>query len=414
MMALIMVENLEDPLKTNIAGGSLLIQTKTSDQKNAMIIRGFNPQDSIVNHYDAEDLLTSLIEDYLGQLPQAHERIHLLPGAASGALSNRPSVIAAAIRLQGDRTLLGETIDFNGYDITENVFRISSVRTDTNRSEVRQMTQSVFDALTKDQVMSEAEALDLTVQVVALSRRQQNGFIARLEALRDEALKDAGRLSKSELQEGRSLAFGAQEYAEAVGELIERIRAAVSKNPKRALALGLVMPSDATRDQSLKLADQLKQLGVGQVLLGGAKDHSGLTGFLHRNGIQIDPAGLHRRDSSIHSGVGVVVRGQMPGSLVLQPSDTSVLISDTEKVGNPFVNDYTEVLQEAVALLYDLESAKAELLKNPVPLVIQYGLVSSAYQGPVAVMNGRNVVISALNVQRYLEWRAERQAAVSA
>ena len=90
-----------------------------------------------------------------------------------------------------------------------------------------------------------------------------------------------------------------------------------------------------------------------------------------------------------------------------------IRLTDEDQVANPFMRDYAKVLQAATALLIAHEG-EASLLKNPVPLLVQYGLITPDFQNTVITSNGHELMISAKAVQIYLEWKAAQQARVSA
>ena len=109
---------------------SMLIET-TVGGKKAMIVRGLNPKQNIIEQLSAENFTEEFIEKYL--LPICREQgigLLLCPLHNHGALTNRPSVEEYLKKKYSEarRVKLDETIDFNGYNITDSCVVLREVK----------------------------------------------------------------------------------------------------------------------------------------------------------------------------------------------------------------------------------------------------------------------------------------------
>lgn len=121
MTAVAFVSNPEDRKHRRLAGATLLIET-TVDGKKAMIVRGLNPSQNVIEQLSAENFTEEFIEKYL--LPICREKgidLLLCPLHNHHALTNRPSIEEYLKKKYQNtqRVKLDETVNFNGYDITK-------------------------------------------------------------------------------------------------------------------------------------------------------------------------------------------------------------------------------------------------------------------------------------------------------
>lgn len=235
----------------------------------------------------------------------------------------------------------------------------------------------------------------------------RNGIIQELERLRDIARTDAKLLRDT----GASfLSFGAEQFANEVQVLIDRLK----KIPS-GYSLGFVVPASPDANEIQTAVKQIGSLGFNQVFLQG-QDRIGLNGLFRNAGMKVNNTGIQKDavflSNQRDAGAVVLNQGDLRGVQVASIF-TPIVITDGEQVQNPFIRDYAVVLQAALALLIAHEG-KASLLKNPVPLLEQYGLISSGYQNTVIQSNGNQLFISAIAVKAYLEWKATEQARISA
>lgn len=110
-----------------ISGGSLFIATKLQNGESALMIRGINPRENTIRQLHAGDFFEK-VTDAANEWAKALGIKHIIaPAGSSGALSNRPTINAYFGSRYNQRVSLGETVNFNGYDVTANCFLVRTV-----------------------------------------------------------------------------------------------------------------------------------------------------------------------------------------------------------------------------------------------------------------------------------------------
>lgn len=110
-----------------IMGGCLLIETKLSNGEPAVVIRGINPRENVIRRLQGQDFFeknVAMIQDWAEKRGIKHI---VAPAGSSGALSNRPTINTYVSSTYTQKVGLGETVNFNGYDITNNCFLIKTI-----------------------------------------------------------------------------------------------------------------------------------------------------------------------------------------------------------------------------------------------------------------------------------------------
>jgi len=122
LTALILVQNPDDMKNERLAGATLILDAKTTDGEDVMIVRGFNPQENIINQLQVEDFFEKTM-DYLEEIARAKgvKKIIMPIGQRSGgSMTNRPAVATYLQKYKDAQkvTLASEPeTEFNGYDI---------------------------------------------------------------------------------------------------------------------------------------------------------------------------------------------------------------------------------------------------------------------------------------------------------
>jgi hypothetical protein len=110
-----------------LAGAALLIDTATEDGVPLTIIRGLNPQETIINRLDMASFIDAL-RNYLGPMVKERGRqlAIVIDDHSGGSASNRPLLYAYLSGLRTSLTrakgLSEEDTTFNGYDITPHTY----------------------------------------------------------------------------------------------------------------------------------------------------------------------------------------------------------------------------------------------------------------------------------------------------
>jgi ribosomal protein S18 acetylase RimI-like enzyme len=306
------------------------------------------------------------------------------------------SVLDSSLQLSADQTRVSFLIDGQRVSVDESG-NIAAVR-----SEVRIVAQALFNKI----IGGNADVQALENQVNAIdSIAKIDGVIAHLRFLKAEAERDAdllGEIGHFETRIGVELIIA---ETEALITAFEGILDQFNRKP----TAGVFVPENADRGQLERRASRLARMGAQRIMMNQNK--AGFAQMVKSAGMVPDP-GLNRsRPVSKH--VGLVVTGELPSGTVIDSSFRRVVYRDAEQVNDPHINDFGETLQDAVSLLIDLDP-DAALLKNPVSKAIRYGLVSPQYEGPLARIEGDDIVISALYMRKYLEWKAAEQTRISA
>lgn len=287
---------------------------------------------------------------------------------------------------QGTRGPLGEVI--------KSAPRLPSPVSDSPRSEARQIAYSVFDTLTADQPAAPDTVRTLTNQIVAsVDRAQIISELERLKAARE-----------------RARSFGQAEFELEARELAGRL----DKIPS-GVALGFVVPARASAQEAQNVVNQVSALGFTQVFLEG-KDKLGLNALFDKAGIKVNNSGIRQAPvfMSNQNEAGVIVLNRSDLSKVqIPPAFVPIVMTEGDKIDNPFIRDYAVLLQAAVARLV-AQHGKTEMLKNPVSLLQQYGLIPPAYQNVVVHSDGSQLFVSAVAVRAFLEWKAAERVRVAA
>ena len=115
------INNPDDLVNRNIAGGTLVIESAINGEKT-LIIRGFNPQQNTLTNNNAADFVESFIDNKLIEdARRLGVKNIVAPIFSLGALSNREEVLSHFKEKYGDaeRVEFDEKVDFNGYNITK-------------------------------------------------------------------------------------------------------------------------------------------------------------------------------------------------------------------------------------------------------------------------------------------------------
>ncbi len=272
-------------------------------------------------------------------------------------------------------------------------------------SETRLVVNGVFNYLMSGKQNSE-EALELSHQVALLPARD---VIETLEQLRSKVEQDAIDLEHS----GNSLeSFGAKEFATEVENLIQRL-----KNIQGKYALGFVIPAQTDLSQMETALEPIVHLGFKQVFLGGARDRIGFNQLFQSNGVAVNNGGIKRApiflDGHQKEAVVIVLNQDDLRGIQVNPAFVPFVITDLDKIQNPFARDCAIIFQAAVAFLTAYEG-KAALLKNPILLLEKYGLISSDYQNAMVYFNGQELSMSATAFEAYLKWKSTRKLKIAA
>lgn len=122
MIGVSFVSTPDNATTKRIVGGSLLIETTAGGDK-ALIVRGLNPRENVINSLNPEDFVQRFL-DYLEPICRARgiKKI-LFPIHQKGALSNRPALLSYLKGFNDKEKFpvlpLDEEVNFNGYDIKD-------------------------------------------------------------------------------------------------------------------------------------------------------------------------------------------------------------------------------------------------------------------------------------------------------
>lgn len=279
---------------------------------------------------------------------------------------------------------------------------------DAARSESRATALAAFAYFTQDRLQDEATVAQLINQIVAYNYYDRDAIIQELERLRAEAMKDATR---------QELGSGLQTLAKMAVAETNHLIAQLKKIPG-GYDVAIMIPSQSSEAEATRTANQLGQIGFKRVITDNLNSGNAFWANAIRNaGMTFDPKGLKRGVQFLgtQQGAGVIVSDGSTKilSMKLDSALTPILLQQGNQEKNPFVLDYAIALQAAVALLIAHEG-KAALLKNPIALLEQRGLISSGFQNPFIQSNGSQIFISTTMVKAYLEWKAAEQARISA
>lgn len=112
-----------------IAGSSVLIETKSTEGDDLLIIRGLNPQENIINQLSIDDFFEQFTKYMKGVAERSGKRLAIsIDDHSGGHTTNRPTlfnnIYARRDSLERVGLLNPREANFNGYDISNEVYLI--------------------------------------------------------------------------------------------------------------------------------------------------------------------------------------------------------------------------------------------------------------------------------------------------
>ncbi|MCX6740714.1 MAG: hypothetical protein NTZ49_05835 [Candidatus Parcubacteria bacterium] len=129
---LLFVQNPQKEKDFRISGASFLIEAKSAEGEDVMIIRGLNPRENVINQLSTEDFIKELIE-YLKPIAKSLKmKKIIIPLTPSGSsMTNRGAIAGYLGKYLADKPVVNlasePKTEFNGYDISSNCRLLAEV-----------------------------------------------------------------------------------------------------------------------------------------------------------------------------------------------------------------------------------------------------------------------------------------------
>lgn len=127
MTSVIMVRNPEDPKKARLAGAAMLIEANEADGTPVLIIRGLNPQESVINSLVVSDFYRKFTNYCFNiALERRRQLVIVIDNHSGGAATNRPALhryMQLYHQIGAPYTLASANdTTFNGYNIVNSTY----------------------------------------------------------------------------------------------------------------------------------------------------------------------------------------------------------------------------------------------------------------------------------------------------